>query len=455
VSILKVYSFELQILILVVLSNTMAKKPVIIPKRDFVDIGGMEAEKFIISCPLCKQSMQVPNARPTMVVVCGTRDCSKEFDLVYWRGVTDPEELQQYLDDATNSPSTSFDFETTGLDPYTLDIVGVSFCREDQPGVAIYVPIGHAVGHNMDAAEAKRVCAPFVESHPMNAHNMSFEWRIVFLKWGVETKVNIDSQVEAFLDDSNRCGRFSKSSLKLKDIAREIWELNVTDLKSLVDLKTSNFAYVDIKTAIPYGCQDSDLTTRLLHHMTVQNKANQPLIHRLEHELIPVVSEMSLRGIKLNGRLIADGATKMDKEIERLQEKTFRLMGYDPTPNEMTGIWDPPFDLGSPTRVAEQFFIKMGLPADRIGKPSKMFPKGQPSVGKDALENLRDTYEVMDVYLQYKEAIHMRDSFITTLPTYVNPVTGFIHGSFNATGAPTGRFSHRQPNTAQIPKKRD
>lgn len=431
-----------------------AKKKARIPNREFTNIGGFSIEKLPATCKGCKETTLIQKGVPGMVVSCSNTRCGKEFDLVYWRGVTDPKELQQYVDGAkAEAPSTSYDYETTGLDPYTKNIVGVSFCREDQPGVAIYVPLGHAVGKCMDQEVCKEICAPFVSSHPMNAHNTSFEYAWSYIKWGVEIKIGIDSQIEAFLDDANRAHTYDPRNLKLKGLAKELWDLNVTELRDLVDLKTSNFAYVDIGVAIPYGCQDSDLTTRMKRQWTEKNMNEQPLMHRLEHDLIQCITEMQLRGIMLDGRIIADGATVLDVEIERLERQTFELMGINVAP--VGEVWDAPFDLGSPTRVAEQLFIKMRLPYDRTGKPTKLFPAGQPSVGKDALEILRDEHPVMDMYLKYKEAIHMRDNFITKLPTYVNPVTGFIHGSFKSQGAPTSRFAHQGPNMAQIPKKRD
>lgn len=395
-----------------------------------------------------------------MVVPCCDITCNKEFDLVYWRAIIDPKELQQWLDDAQNAASctsTSYDYETSGLDVYANFLVGVSFGRIDQINTAIYVPIEHAIGECMPRDQVKEICAPFVVSHPMNAHNFPFEWSWTYVHWDVEVRVNVDTCIEAYLDDTNRSGRFDPRNLKLKGLAREEWDLNVTEIRDLIDLKTQNFSYVDAKTATAYGCQDSDLTSRFVNLWTEKNQAEQPLIHRLEHDLIPCIASMQLRGIKLNARMIADGALILDKEIAELQQAVFKKMGFDTSPDEMTGVWEPPFDLGSKARVSEQFFLRMGIDNDPmfVGKPTKTFPRGQPSVSKDALSDLREQHEVMDLYLTYNEAVHMRDNFITPLPGRVSPVTGFIHGSFNQTGAPTGRFSHSGPNLAQIPKKRD
>lgn len=436
-----------------------AKKKAFAPKREFVNINGPEAHKFQISCPKCRTQTVVQTAKPTMVVDCSKVDCDKEFDLVWWRGVTDGKVLQDWLDDAKReAPSTSFDWECTSLDAFSGSLVGVSFCREDQPNIAIYVPMGHAVGTNMEEAQCKEIAAPFIVSHPMNAFNMVFEYIWAFIKWGVIVNISEDAQIDAWMDDTNRSHTYDpRSPLKLKKVARELWDLNVTDIKDLIDLKTMTFAYVPTKQAIPYGCQDSDLTTRLKLKFCAKNQEEQPLIWRLEHDLIPCIAAMQMRGIQLNTRHIADCALIIDKEIDILHNEVWQGMGFDTTPNEMTGEWEPPFDLGSSARVSEHFFKVMGLSPDSsfIGKPTKTFPKGQPSVSKKALKEIRKEFPVVDKYLQYNEATHVRDNAITKLPTYINPVTGFIHGSINATGAPTGRFSHSGPNMANQHKKRD
>lgn len=428
------------------------------PNRDFVNINALEQTNFLVQCPRCKKTTTIQNAKVTMVVPC-TAGCGKQFDLVWWRGVTDPKELQDYLDAAKReAPSTSFDFETTGLEVHSKRLVGVSFCREDQPNVAIYVPMYHSVGQNMDPAVVKEICAPFLSEHPTNAHNFVFEYKWAYVHWGVSPVIADDTQVLCWMDDPNRAGRWDPRSVALKEMARELWDLNVTDLKDMIDLKTQDFSVVPVKQAIPYGCQDSDLTTRLKRHFGPKIKADQKNIHRLEHDIIPDVARMEMRGIKLNVRVLADGATKLDKEIADMERDIFSEMGFQLTEDPMTGDWLRPFDLGSNERVAEQLFLEMGIPYEKrnVGKKkSKKFPNGVPSVSSDALADLAGQFPIIDKLLSYREATHMLINFVRALPSYVDPVTGYIHGSFNQTGTPTGRFAHYNPNLAQQPKNRD
>jgi DNA polymerase-1 len=424
-------------------------------RRYPTNIGALSKESVTVLCQGCAQMVTLKNVRVGQVI---DHSCGKQFDIVWWRGVTDPKELECWLADATSAPSIGFDFETTGLSVFTSEIVGVSFCREDQPYVAIYVPMRHQIGENMDPDVANGMCGEFVGKYPMVAHNAVFEAKFARMKWGVKVNFAADSQIESWLDDPNRSGRWEATrGVGLKDMANELWDLHVIRLTDLIDLKQNqNFSMVDTKRAIPYGCQDSDFTIRLKKHYTDKNKQSQGLIWRLEHDLIHVIAKMELRGIEMDARKLADGATKLDAEIDQLEREVFTAMGYEISADEH-GRWQRPFDLNSNAKVAKQLFLDMGLAYDprSVGKPNKDFPNGVPSVSKKALQDLRSRYEVVDNILKHSEACHMRDSFLKPLPEHVDPKTGYIHGSFNQTGAPTGRFSHSNPNLAQLPVKDD
>lgn len=435
--------------------------------KHLVDIGGREA-KLSLNCPGCQFHITNITMHIGKILTCSR--CHTNLEAVWWRGVTDPKELEDYLSGAASAPATSFDYETTGpdkeagLDPYRGQLCGVSFSREDEPGVAIYVPLRHNTGQNMDPATAKSIISPFLQQYPVNAHNAIFEYKWSLLHMDAELKVASDTQIEAFLDDPNRAGgkRFKetnfglvKLSLKLKQIAQELWGLDVTEFKDLVDTSRGmSFADVPMSQAIPYGCQDSDLATRLKKLFHLNNLAKQKSTWELEHYQIPIIAQMELRGIWLDPTDLAAAVPALDAEIEQYEREVFKALGYS-IPD--TGPYMHPFSLDSPMQVAKAFFSSSGLnlTPQSVGKPNKHFPEGQPKVGKDVLEDYREDHPAIDSYLHAQESKTMRDDFVTKLPDYINETTGFIHGSIHNTGAPTGRFAHSDPNLAQVPKKRD
>lgn len=429
------------------------KKERVAGRRILYNIGAMQVSNHSINCPACHQTTVHADLSVRQMVDC---NCGKQFDCVWYRPVSDPKQLEEYLQGAAGI-LTAYDFETdgdeeSGNDEFTHNLVGCSFCRMDQRGVAIYVPLRHTIGQNMPEDVFKSLAAPFMRDNPMAVHAASFmEWPYTYVKLGVEPKIVVDSCIVAYLQDANRAWTHDPRNLKLKGLAKEIFDIDVTALQDLVDLNTGNFGHVPVAQAYAYGCQDSDLTIMLVQwgqEHKVQEE--QPNIWRVEHDLIPVVAKMHLRGIQLNPDHLVEGAKQLDKKIEELEQEVFQLMGFEVRPDEH-GMWQRPFDLGSNKQVAEQLFTKMGIPYDQrsVGK------SGVPSTSKDALEDIKDDWPVVAKVLEHRGEVHSRDNYVAALPTYVNAVTGFIHGYFNQVGAPTGRFSHSSPNLANQAKIRD
>jgi DNA polymerase I-like protein with 3'-5' exonuclease and polymerase domains len=427
-------------------------------RRVLYNLGAPQVQNYKLHCATCHQVKEHKDLVVGQLVDC---TCGKQYDCVWYRPVSNPKELQDYVDAAMvvgkQGVPTAYDYETdgdedTGNDEFTHNLVGTSFCRHDQRGTAIYVPLRHAVGENMDEQVFKEIVAPFMRVNPMSVYSASYmEWPWTLVKLDVEPNIVEDGCIAAYLEDPNRTWRHDPRSLKLKEVTKELFEIDVIELMSLVDLKTNNFSHVPVGQAFMYGCQDSDITVMVLEHVK-QKKVheNQRTIWKLEHELIPVIGKMHLRGITLNPDHLVEGAKELDAHIEQLEQETFSLMGFEVKPNE-DGYWERPIDLGSNQKVSQHLFHKMGLPYDQksVGK------NGYPSVSKESIQDLADDYPVVEKLLELKGEIHSRDNYVVTLPTYVNAVTGAIHGYFNQTGAPTGRFSHSQPNLANQAKIQD
>ena len=55
--------------------------------------------------------------------------------------ITDPNEIDKWIEEAEEVGEVAVDTETTSLDPHQADLIGVSLCSKI--GKACYIPVGH------------------------------------------------------------------------------------------------------------------------------------------------------------------------------------------------------------------------------------------------------------------------------------------------------------------------
>jgi DNA polymerase-1 len=93
---------------------------------------------------------------------------------------------------------------------------------------------------------------------------------------------------------------------------------------------------------------------------------------------------------------------------------------------------------------------------NRLGlKVHKKTSTGAASTDAEVLDKLAAEHPVPRLVQEYRELVKLKNTYLDNLPTYVNPKTNRIHGSFNQTGAETGRLSMSDPNLQNIPIRTD
>ena len=100
-------------------------------------------------------------------------------------------------------------------------------------------------------------------------------------------------------------------------------------------------------------------------------------------------------------------------------------------------------------QLGEILFDHLGLHSD---SKKKKTASGQMATGVDILEDLAlEGHAIADLILAWRQLQKLKSTYTDALLSHINPQTGRIHGSFNLTGAATGRFSSSDPNLQNIP----
>ena len=157
------------------------------------------------------------------------------------------------------------------------------------------------------------------------------------------------------------------------------------------------------------------------------------LYNEVELPLAEVLREMQQAGVRVDVEMLKRAEEQLSKELATLEQGIYTAAG-------MT------FNVNSPKQVGEVLFDHLKL--DVKAKKSKT---GQYSTSEEVLLGLKGKHEVVGMILEYRELKKLISTYISALPTYINPETGKIHTTYNQTVTATGRLSSSNPNLQNLP----
>ena len=348
-------------------------------------------------------------------------------------------DLPVFLAELRTAGRFAIDTETTGLDPHTAQLVGISFACGHQLGIpsptsAAYVPV-RAPDH---------ACAPWAELHALLkplledpsikkiGQNAKYDERI-FLHHGIAIQgYDGDPMLASWLLDPGRESHgldfLSQSFLGVTKIPTSA----VIDLKAGQTMDSAPLAIVQ-----RYACEDAQCTWRLA--LLLEAKlAEQNLLTVYRDQELPisrVLAAIEHLGIGVDRQVLADTQAHLQQYLTQVEADIRRHTG-------------PDFNPASPKQVAQVLFERLKLPVITSTKSG-------PSTDATVLEALRQHHELPDLLLQWRSLSKLIGTYLTKLPEHINPTTLRIHTNFKQTGTETGRLSSDHPNLQNIPKKRD
>ena len=349
-----------------------------------------------------------------------------------YRLIRDAKELLSVCDSIRQAGAFAWDTETTGLNPATDHMVGLSLAWG--PGEAVYVPFDHVDEHGERRPDQLqwRMVRSLVgrlltdERLKQYAQNWKFDARMMSAA-GLQAKApDGDPMIAGYLIDP------IARNLKLDDLARQRLGHDMLPYNS-VAADVPHFGYVDLDKACTYAAEDADATLRLALQMEPELRAGgfARLYEQVELPLSRVLSRMEDVGIGLNLDVLTELSAELAERLERAQAKAHELAGEA-------------FNLGSPKQVGEILFTKLELP---VLKKTKSGPSTDASV----LEKLADQgHELPKVLLEWRHDAKLRSTYAEVLPKAIGP-DGRLHTRYLQTRTATGRLASADPNLQNIP----
>lgn len=342
------------------------------------------------------------------------------------------EKRKEIIDLFFTNDFLSLDTETTGTDPISAKLVGLSFSiRENQ---AFYVPIPQ---NDEEAQKIVNEFKPIYENEKILKIGQNIKYDLLVLQnYGVELKGKIfDTMIAHYLLQPE----LHHGMDYLAEVYLNYQTIHIEELIGSKGKNQKNMADLPPTAVYEYACEDADVTLKLKNVLEPLLKENDcdRLFWEIEMPLMPVLAYMERNGVCIDREGLKETSRLYTEEMNRIEKEIHELAGTD-------------FNIASPKQVGEVLFDRLKI----VDKPKKT-KTGQYVTSEEVLESLRAKHPVVEKILEHRGLKKLLGTYIDALPKLVNPVTGHIHTSFNQTITTTGRLSSSNPNLQNIPVRNE
>lgn len=360
------------------------------------------------------------------------------------------EELQKFFDETTDI--IGIDTETTGLNYFTDELVGISLCNGKQ---AIYIPVNHKSSLYNTRLRMQMDPEPLIKLFEKEIQNTNYKWIYHNAKFDLavlRTFLGFDMP-NPYWDTMLAACLFNQDeehNLKyLYNTYVAVEDEGVNKFDTL--FKGITFDYVPLDIATIYAGKDAFMTYEL--YLYQKAKMDTPdmsgikyIFENIEMPLTPILVDMQRTGVNMNQAMINELHSKYAARLEEARTQVYNeIKPYEKAIEEYriknyNKKIDVPISISSPAQLSILFY-------DII----KYKTKSGKGTGINELQEINTP--LTKALIEYRKMEKLIDAFLVALPKRIEPSTGKIHTSLNQYGAATGRFSSSEPNLQQIPSR--
>ena len=336
--------------------------------------------------------------------------------------------LKQHTD---SEKPVAWDTETTSLDTYLADLVGIGCCWGDRDTDIAYIPTAHSSGTQLDKKLVISTLKPILESdkYPKAFQNAKFDRQVLHHQGINLAGVVFDTMLASYVLDPEKTHNLGDLSERygLEITAKSFKDLGIPKGKTIADL--------DIAVVADYCGLDAYATYYLVGKLKAkltEFPQLEKLLLDVEQPLEPVLAIMENTGIRLNTEYLHQFSQQLDRDLQKLEQDTYEAAGEE-------------FNLSSPKQLSVILFDKLGLDIKKSRKTKTGY-----STNQQVLEKLRGDHPVIDNMLEHRTLAKLKSTYVDALPALVRN-TGRVHTDFNQSVVATGRLSSSNPNLQNIP----
>lgn len=342
--------------------------------------------------------------------------------------VDTPDKRKELIDQLRKADCFCFDTETTDIDANQAELVGLSFSVKEHE--AYYIPLPAVYEESREIVNEFKSIFEDVKKIKCG---QNIKYDMMMLKWyDVDVKSPLfDTMIAHYLIEPDM--RHNMNILAETYLGYE--PIHIEELIGVKKSEQINMRDVAVEKVVTYAAEDADVTLQLMQKfqpIIIQNKLLK-LFEEVEMPLIPVLAAMETEGVAIDPVALGEFSKLLEKEIAEVEQKVYDAAGMK-------------FNVSSPKQLGEVFFDIL-----KIDPKAKKTKTGQYATGEDILSKLADKHPAVQLVLEYRGLVKLKNTYVDTLPTMVNPRTGRIHTSYQQAVASTGRLSSNNPNLQNIP----
>lgn len=335
------------------------------------------------------------------------------------------EKINKFLVKLAKQRAFVFNTETTGLDPFTIKLLGISFCFSE--GEAHYLNNG-----NFPVAELSELKKIFGnEKIKKYGHDFKYDLEVLSKNGIGLAGAAFDTMIAAYLLNPGT------RVYDLDNLVKTKLGEKITPIEKLIGegRKKISLEAVSEDEFAEYSGERSEATWRLVGNLEAELEENNlaKLFREIEMPLLPVLAKMEIDGVKIDTALLKKYSAKAKKDLEKISEKIFKAAKTR-------------FNIDSPIQLREILFDKLKISTAGIGRG-----KTGISTAAGELEKIKGAHPIINLIMEYRELAKLQSTYFEALPKLVDPKNGRIHTSFNQAITATGRLSSSNPNLQNIP----
>ena len=341
--------------------------------------------------------------------------------------VDSDEDIKALVEHLSKGKQFVFDTETTSIDVYNAELVGVSFAIKPHEAWYLSMPA------EREACQKKlELLRPLFEDDSIMKIGQNLKYDISMLaEYGISVKGKLfDTMLAHYLLEPEQRHNMDY----LAEVYLNYLTIPIEDLIGKGRMQKT-MREVPVELVKEYAAEDADITLQLYEKLLPLLKENgvEKLFYEIEMPLVPVLSRMEANGVRIDTENLQQISEAFGVEIHKIEEEIYKAAGM-------------PFNIASPKQLGEVLFEKL-----RIDEKAKKTKTGQYATGEDVLQKLSHKHPIIQMILDYRSFTKLKSTYLDALPALVNPKDGLIHTSYNQAVTATGRLSSNNPNLQNIP----